>query len=128
MLRNSFLAAIALVLVATSGSATERGIPNNAIPFTGGGKLKTMTFSRLGGASTDRYMSAILSSVDGGWNMEDTDLAGGSLDYWHVLEHESYITNSACPSATYCYTHYFTHSSPWHASTTYPGTGDVVIK
>jgi hypothetical protein len=67
------------------------------------------------------------SPCSGGWNMEDVDMTGAAVDYWHIWEHETSIglASSSCPSGTGCHTRSYTYSSPWHPSTYYPEAGAV---
>ena len=58
----------------------------------------------------------------GGWNMEDTDFSGATVDYFHVIEKETYNTYYSGG------TQHFTYSSPWHASSYYPTAGAVIVK
>ena len=62
------------------------------------------------------------SPCDGGWEMEDTDMSGAGVDYWHYKETYTFCGVGKHPTFT-C-----TPSSPWHASTYYPETGAVVLK
>jgi hypothetical protein len=57
---------------------------------------------------------------DGGWNMEDTDMSGATVDFWHIKEYETY-------NFDYGQTYTYSFSSPWHASTIYPEAGAIVI-
>jgi hypothetical protein len=71
----------------------------------------TQYFLGVVGASNPSY---------GGWDMENTDFSGASVDYYHFTD-----------SGTYSYgtgSHTFNYSSPWHASTYYPTTGAAVLK
>jgi hypothetical protein len=124
-------------------SATTSGLPNGDVAVT---KSFTMMDTALccsgavqanfkGGKvnlkSGTEYFAAVRcasSPCYGGWNMEDTDMSGATVDYWHVTEHETYNFGTSCPSGTYCHTHTFSYASPWHASTYYPEAGAVIVK
>jgi len=56
---------------------------------------------------------------EGGWDMEDTDFSGATVDYWHVVEKYSTVYYSTVYKTTI--------SSPWHASTYYPTAGAYSI-
>jgi hypothetical protein len=56
----------------------------------------------------------------GGWNMEDVDFSGASVDYWHYNEVIRYSSGTGY--------HTYSYGSPWHASTYIPSTGAVVLK
>jgi hypothetical protein len=58
----------------------------------------------------------------GGWAMEDTDFSGATVDYFHVVEKETYDTYYSGG------TQHYTYSSPWHESTYYPTAGAVIVK
>jgi hypothetical protein len=57
--------------------------------------------------------------ADGGWNLEDTDMSGAAVDYYHFGATPTWT--SLCGSGSPC-------SSPWHASKYYPETGAAILK
>jgi hypothetical protein len=70
------------------------------------------------------YFAAVACAsapCDGGWNMENTDFSGAAgPDYWHIKLYETYNFH-------YGHTYTYSDSSPWHASTSIPATGAIVI-
>jgi hypothetical protein len=74
-------------------------------------------------AGTTYFLGLVGSSVgsNGGWNMEDTDITGASVDYYHFKEHITYGTVSGP-------TYSSNYSSPWHASTYLPEVGVASLK
>ena len=52
--------------------------------------------------------------------LEDVDLSGASVDYFHYKDSGSYNYGTG--------TYTFNYSSPWHASTYLPETGAAVLK
>jgi len=75
------------------------------------------------GKGTTYFVSVQCASspCDGGWNMENIDFSGASIDYWHIKVYETYRYTGYTTTETYSY------SSPWHESTSIPSTGAVVI-
>jgi len=73
-------------------------------------------------AGTTYFLGLVGSSAgsNGGWNMEDTNLSGSAVDYYHYKEHLTYNYGTGTHSTNY--------SSPWHASTYYPETGVASLK
>jgi hypothetical protein len=56
----------------------------------------------------------------GGWNMEDTDMSGAAVDYYHTsLTLTTHTTSGRTNS--------YHQSSPWHASTYYPASGAAIL-
>jgi hypothetical protein len=74
-------------------------------------------------AGTPYFLGVVCASnpCDGGWNMENTDFSGASVDYFHFNESGSYSFSGSG-------VHTFHFSSPWHASTYLPTTGAIVLK
>jgi hypothetical protein len=70
-------------------------------------------------AGTTYFLGVVGASSpsNGGWNFENTDFSGASVDYYHFYEHYT-ITNGTTGS----------FSSPWHASTYFPVSGVASLK
>ena len=61
----------------------------------------------------------VCCNADGGWNLEDTDMSGTAVDYFHWRD------SSTPPS---CSSSIGPCSSPWHASKNYPETGAAILE
>jgi hypothetical protein len=110
------------------------GLPGNAVAHTAsttmsdtsiccsGARTEPLTKATVLASGTPYFASVQCanSPCDGGWNFEDTDLTGATVDYYTFKEHETYNFGSG--------THTFSGSSPWHASTFYPEAGAVIVK
>ncbi|HEX4078270.1 MAG TPA: hypothetical protein VHX61_05275 [Rhizomicrobium sp.] len=59
------------------------------------------------------------SDCDGGWDMEDVDFTGATVDYFHSKYHYSTVIGSSVYNSS--------GSSPWHESTYYPTSGAYAI-
>jgi len=61
----------------------------------------------------------VCCNANGGWNMEDADMSGAAVDYFHWGQTPTSV--SYCGSGSPC-------TSPWHKSTYLPETGAAVLK
>lgn len=106
-------------MVAQTASTTESDTPLCCT------SLRTVKFKPAGTLAAGSYFATVVcvnKPCNGGWAMEDTDFSGGTVDYYHFVEQETYRFPSYTKTVTYHY------SSPWHASTYYPTAGAVEIK
>ena len=114
--------------------SSSGGLPGNVVAKT---KLTTESDNGLccqslrkvgfkGGAITlpaGNYFASVVcgkAPCYGGWAMEDIDFSGATVDYWHFKDTETYNFGTG--------THTSHYSSPWHASTSIPSAGAVLIK
>jgi len=66
-------------------------------------------------------VTGVCCNANGGWTMEDVEMSGAAVDYWHFKEILTYGTPNGRHGST-------SYSSPWHASTNLPETGAVILK